>query len=41
MNERKGWVIFTIGAAIFLVFWIGFSLGMYLYGTHAAERIFQ
>ena len=39
VNERKGWVILTIGIAIFLVFWLGFSLGMYMYGYAFAERI--
>ena len=41
VNERKGWVILAIGAAIFLVFWIGFSMGMYLYSMHTAESILQ
>lgn len=39
MNERKGWVILAVGVAIFLVFWLGFSLGMYMYGYAFAERI--
>jgi hypothetical protein len=41
MNERKGWVILAVGAAIFLVFWLGFSVGMYLFSTDIAERILQ
>jgi hypothetical protein len=41
VSERKGWVILAVGAAIFLVFWIGFSLGMYLYGHALAERVLQ
>lgn len=39
VNERKGWVILAVGVAIFLVFWLGFSLGMYMYGYAFAERI--
>jgi hypothetical protein len=41
MSERKGWVILAVGAAIFLVFWLGFALAMYLYSTDLAERILQ
>jgi len=41
VNERKGWIILAVGAGIFLVFWLGFSLGMYLFSAHAAERILQ
>lgn len=41
MNERRGWVILAIGAGIFLVFWLGFAMAMYLYSTDLAERIMQ
>lgn len=41
MNERKGWVILAIGAGIFLVFWLGFALAMYLYSVAVARGILQ
>jgi hypothetical protein len=41
VNARKGSVILTMGIAIFLVFWFGFVLGMYLFSVDAAERILQ
>ena len=41
VNERKGWVILAIGIGIFLVFWLGFALAMYLYSADTAERILQ
>jgi len=41
VNERKGWVILTVGVFLFAVFWLGFALTMFLYSTEAAERFLQ
>jgi hypothetical protein len=39
MSERKGWLIFAIGAGLFLVAWLGFALAMFVLSSDVAERI--
>jgi hypothetical protein len=39
MSERKGWLVFAVGAGLFLVAWLGFALAMYLLSSSVTDRI--
>jgi hypothetical protein len=40
MNERSGWTILAIGAALCLIGWLLFAMAAHLFGIRLGEVLF-